>query len=440
MKKRLLLISVSVLALLALAAGVGLKTGLLHGHYPFFAFPPHHHEKDDHDHDHDHDHPPRPAAVQPEKPPADDGHDHEDGEPPVHLTPEQRKLLRITVVEAAAGRLDQLLRLTGELRLNRDETARIMPHMPGFVTAVSAKEGDKVAAGQVLAEMTSHKLGEYYSDYQSALAREELARSEYEREKNLHSSRATSEKEYQRARREYADAAVVRRRAETMLRSLRLDPGHRDHVRDRGADADAICTLYEIRAPLAGTIIAKEITVGENFSEDNEKTVFVVSNTEQLWLDLRASDRELRRLAVGLEVAIETAGEKNRHTGRIIYLAPLIDEVTRTGVVRVLVDNRDGELRPGQFATGVIRTDGDGAAAVTVPREAIQLIDGESVVFVPQSDGFAPRPVSSGRSAGGSTEILAGLKPGERYVAAGAFELKAILLTSGMDPHAGHGH
>lgn len=120
-------------------------------------------------------------------------------------------------------------------------------------------------------------------------------------------------------------------------------------------------------------------------------------------------------------------------------MSPLIDEQSRTGFVRVVMENRDGGLRPGQFVTGRIHTV-SAAESVVVPRAAVQLIEGESVIFVPQGDGFAPRPVTLGRASGGIVQILAGLKAGEPFVSSGAFELKSILLTNGMDPHAGHGH
>ena len=77
---------------------------------------------------------------------------------------------------------------------------------------------------------------------------------------------------------------------------------------------------------------------------------------------------------------------------------------------------------------------------VVIPRQGVQLITGETVVFVPDKDSYITRVVKTGSSSGGNIEIISGLKPGEAYVSEGAFSLKSIMLTSGMDPHAGHGH
>ena len=75
-----------------------------------------------------------------------------------------------------------------------------------------------------------------------------------------------------------------------------------------------------------------------------------------------------------------------------------------------------------------------------IPREAVQTLDGETVVFIPTDHGFQALEVELGLADNHSVEIKSGLHPGDRYVATGAFALKAQMVTSGMDPHAGHGH
>jgi len=77
---------------------------------------------------------------------------------------------------------------------------------------------------------------------------------------------------------------------------------------------------------------------------------------------------------------------------------------------------------------------------VVVPRNAIQNIDGESVVFVPAGDAFTAQPVQLGPGDSERVAIASGLNAGTTYVAAGAYTLKAKLVTSALDPHAGHGH
>jgi cobalt-zinc-cadmium efflux system membrane fusion protein len=77
---------------------------------------------------------------------------------------------------------------------------------------------------------------------------------------------------------------------------------------------------------------------------------------------------------------------------------------------------------------------------VVVPKEAVQMMGENTVVFVETDHGFEPRPVIPGESDNARVEIVSGLAPGERYVARGGFELKAMLVVSGLGSHAGHGH
>ena len=77
---------------------------------------------------------------------------------------------------------------------------------------------------------------------------------------------------------------------------------------------------------------------------------------------------------------------------------------------------------------------------IVIHAEALQVIEGEEIVFVPRGQGFITLPVKTGRSDRKSVEILSGLEPGMKYVAKGAFELKSMMVTGSLDPHAGHGH
>ena len=356
----------------------------------------------------------------------------------VVLTAKQRELVRIETAKAETGRLEDRLELHGEIRLNMDRTANLMPRMPGFVTAVEVSEGSKVKKGQVLVKMTSHKLGEYNSGYHSALELEKVSKSELEMAEALVKQNSMSKKDYLRYKRDYADAVIAREKAETLLNSLSLSPHHEWHSND-SSEKGVACTEYEIVSPFDGVVLKKDITVGENFAEDNTKVVLVVSDLRNVWLDLRASHQELRKLRPGMDAKIIPADSDVHFSGKIIYVAPVVDETTRTGLVRVLLPNDPGWLRPGEFASGIILAESKGDR-VLVQSDAVQILGGESVVFVPEGKDFSPREIRTGKTVGGVTEILSGLAPGENYVTQGAFELKSMVLTQGIGAHAGHGH
>jgi cobalt-zinc-cadmium efflux system membrane fusion protein len=75
-----------------------------------------------------------------------------------------------------------------------------------------------------------------------------------------------------------------------------------------------------------------------------------------------------------------------------------------------------------------------------IPQEAVATLEGRTVVFIPAAEGFKTKTISTGRSDRTHVEVVAGLSPGDPYVAKGAFEIKAILSTGSLGAHAGHGH
>ena len=114
----------------------------------------------------------------------------------------------------------------------------------------------------------------------------------------------------------------------------------------------------------------------------------------------------------------------------------LLNEVA---TARVVLDNGDGAWVPGTFVSGVISVSEENLPVV-VPRDAVQNIEGRNVVFVEHEGAFEMTPVTTGRSDRERAEIVAGLEAGTRYAAEGAFQLKATVITSALDSHAGHGH
>ena len=192
-------------------------------------------------------------------------------------------------------------------------------------------------------------------------------------------------------------------------------------------------SYVEIKAKRSGTVIARNIELGEE--AESNKTIFTIADLDTVYADLQASNKDLSSLKEGQQVTI-ISDEEDKTIGKILTVSPIISEDTRTAMVRVLIDNHDNRFRPGSFVTGKINISADNLPIV-LPKEAVQNIN---VVFVESAEGFKPVDVVVGREDSGNIEIISGLKAGTRYVSKGAFTLKSIVVTSGIDPHAGHGH
>lgn len=194
---------------------------------------------------------------------------------------------------------------------------------------------------------------------------------------------------------------------------------------------------FEVKAPFAGTIVAYDITPGATVEAG--LPLFTVADLSTVWADLRIYQRDMNKVRRGQRVVIHSGHEGPEFTGTITYIAPTIDEHTRTGLARVIVDNQGGQWRPGQFVKGNVSID-EHEAEIVILRSALITHEGETVVFVETDEGFEPRPVHLGHSDAVSVEVESGLEAGESYVTENAISLKADLNKGSFGGHAGHVH
>jgi cobalt-zinc-cadmium efflux system membrane fusion protein len=181
---------------------------------------------------------------------------------------------------------------------------------------------------------------------------------------------------------------------------------------------------FDLVAPLDGTIVGFHITPGESL--DAGEAAFTISDTSTVWADIKVYQRDLPQLKSGQNVRISAGHHYPDVNGRISYLGPVVDEATRTGLARIVLNNPEGIYRPGLFVVGNVLLEAENHEVV-LPLTAIHALDGRDVVYVESEDGdgFEAREVMVGHRDSVSAQISRGIRPGERYVAIGGFFLKA---------------
>lgn len=192
---------------------------------------------------------------------------------------------------------------------------------------------------------------------------------------------------------------------------------------------------YPLETLIDGLVIEKHITRGEPVSR--EQTAFVVADLRDVWIDISVYQKDLPLLRLGQPVVVSAGHGLDEAQGTISYIAPVMDEATRTAIARVVLPNPDGIWRPGLFVTARVEVERQ-EAPVAVPRTALEMVGGRTTVFVETGSGFEARPVRVGRAGDRHVEIRDGLAAGERYVARGAFTLAAELQRGELS--GGHEH
>lgn len=359
------------------------------------------------------------------------GEEH-DEEQVVRLSEAERREFGIEVGTAGPGKLQSYLALPGEVVLNADRRAQIVPRVPGVVRQIHKTLGDQVRAGEVIAVLESRDLADMKSAYLTARERVALAEATLRREEDLWKKHISPEQEYLEAKKGLAEAHIELRTAEHKLQALGLSDKSAAQL---SARPDPTFTHYAITAPFDGTVIEKYVVLGAVLKDDSP--AFVIADLRSLWVDLRVYQKDLPLVRIGQPVVIAAGPGISEAQGTIAYIGSLVGEQTRTALARVVLSNSNGHWRPGLFVTGkVVVKDVD--VPLIVPKTVLQMIEERPTVFVETAAGFKPQPVTLGRSNDTHVEITHGLPPGQRYVTGGAFTLKAQLSKGAFGD--GHAH
>lgn len=365
---------------------------------------------------------------------AEDDHAGEAGL--IVLSARDREDAGIRLAVAGCGELEFTTRLLGEVRINEERLAHVVPPVTGVVREVDVRVGDEVSAGDLLAVIASRELADARAAYLNARGRRELASVEFERQEELWEREIMAEQDLLDARQTLSEADIELQTAEQTLHALGvLDEEIEGLTMTHETGA---LTRLELRAPISGTVIEMHMVMGEVVGEDSD--VLAIADLSTAWIDLDVPQADLSSVREGQSVLISAPGIGTPDvTGVVEFISPIIDEETRTALARIEIPNPSGQWRPGLFVTADVSFD-QCEVAVLVPKDAVQSLEGEPVVFIPEGDAFESVPVALGRSTKTHVEIASGLSEGQEYVVEGAYALKAEVVTSGLDSHAGHGH
>ena len=192
-------------------------------------------------------------------------------------------------------------------------------------------------------------------------------------------------------------------------------------------------TTYEMRAPISGTVIDRQISLGEYASE--QKPAFIVADISTVWVDLSVYRRDLARVRIGDTVQIDVGDGGAPIEAQLSYVSPVGSSDTQSALVRAVVANENMRLRTGLFVSARLILSAK-QVPVAVKGTALQTVENKTVVFVRNGDKFETRDVEIGQRDYENVEIVFGLMDGDRYAAKNSFVVKAELGKS----EASHDH
>lgn len=181
-------------------------------------------------------------------------------------------------------------------------------------------------------------------------------------------------------------------------------------------------TVYELRAPISGTVIDRQVALGEYVSE--QKPAFIVADVSSIWVDLSVYRRDLPRVRVGDKLLIDVGDGGKPVEAEVSYISPIGSSDTQTALARAVIRNEEMRLRTGMFVSARLILSAR-HVSVAVKTSAIQAIDNRNVVFVRKGDRFEIRDVALGSRDSEHVEIVSGIADGDKYAAGNSFVVKA---------------
>jgi len=301
--------------------------------------------------------------------------------------------------------LPNVLRANGSVQPDVNKTIHVTSLGSGRVMDLKVRLGDRVSKGQVLLTISSPDLAGALGDYQKAAADEALANRALERAQLLYSKGALAQKDLEAAQNVEDKAKTDLKTAESRLRVLGGDPNHPTQ-------------FIELRAPVAGTIVEQNVAGFEGIkSIENTPNLFTIADLGTVWIVCDVYENDIGEVHVGDPAEVHlTAFQDRVFKGRVSDISRVLDPTTRSAKVRIVLDNKDGALRPGMFAVATFRSRKE-TPHLVVPSTAIMRLQDKDWVFRKESgNAFRRIEVQSSSLPGGLQVIQHGVNPGDELV------------------------
>jgi len=204
-------------------------------------------------------------------------------------------------------------------------------------------------------------------------------------------------------------------------------------------------TKFEVVSTISGIVTSRRVNNGDYVSQGT--SLYDLVDLTSLWVMFDAYESDLPFLKSGDKIDFTVqAMPGETYSGKIIFIDPVVDPITRVSKVRVEINNRSGKLKPEMFATGVVKANmAEFKDKMVIPRSAVLWTGKRSIVYVklPGTDEpiFKIREIGLGPMLGSSYIVADGLTEGEEIVTQGTFSVDAAAQLEGkpsmMNPSGG---
>ncbi|MCK9622280.1 MAG: efflux RND transporter periplasmic adaptor subunit [Methylobacter sp.] len=293
----------------------------------------------------------------------------------------------------------------------------------GVIEKLNAAVGDKVAKGQVLAQLNSPDLLTLQREYLKADSALQLASAIYQRDKKLLQEGVIADRRWQETSSEYHSAVSEADEHRQLLEIAGMTVGEVENFRK----THRLTRQLNIRAPIAGVVMERLVVVGTHI--DIMEPLFRIANLDELWLEIAIPQERVGDIKIGDRVLIDNSDV----SAKITLLGQSVNPENQSILARAILQKHNLEsLRAGQRLNTRIIQSSD-KAAFKIPNTAIAQNEGKAFIFVRTQQGFAVTPVTVVGKQDNDSVISGEFAGNEDIAVQGAVALKANWLGLGSD-------
>ncbi|MGE5343062.1 MAG: efflux RND transporter periplasmic adaptor subunit [Candidatus Omnitrophota bacterium] len=353
------------------------------------------------------------------------------------LDPQLIKEWKIRYASPEFREYTEKIALNGVIKENKDTTFWVNTPVSGMVSEIKKDTGQSVAKGDVLCVLNSPELLELKTRYMKAFQDFNLKKENFERAKKLMQFKGLEQKEFTVRESDYKIAMADYFSLDAQLNTIGFDQKMLQSVtnamtQDQPEKVKAFLSpFYPILSPSSGKVMMRELSLGERV--ENNKPVYEVSDTRNLWVVFDASEKDIQHIEKGKPVTIVSdVYPERRFSGMIQTVDERIDPELRTVKVRAEVENTDGRLKPEMYVKGWIEIRGQAKETIpAVPSGSVIKLAGIDGVFVFTGEAFLFKPVEVKERDAKGYVFVNGLNATDRVVVDGAFYLKSEVALQG---------
>jgi cobalt-zinc-cadmium efflux system membrane fusion protein len=313
----------------------------------------------------------------------------------ITLTDAQLKNAALELVQVEQRSVSSILKLNGRIDVPPQNIVSISVPLGGYLKSTKLLPGMHLRKGEVIAIIEDQQYIQLQQDYLTAKARINFTEAEYQRQKELNESKASSDKVYQQAEADFKSQKIL---ISALNEKLKLVGINTNQLTEQ-----TITRSIQLHSPIDGYVSKVNVNIGKYVAPT--EVLFELINPTDIHLALTVFEKDVNKLFIGQKVLSYTNNDpENKHHGDIILIGKDLGP-DRSTEVHCHFDDYDKTLIPGTYMNADIEV--KNTAAWVLPEEAVVRFENKQYIFIKKSDKtFELQEVQTAATENGFTEIL----------------------------------